>query len=231
LKDRFKKAKLARANFGIILAAGRGTRFGKLKQFVRVRAKPLLYYSLRAFELCPAVSEYVVVTNPEKISLVRRMVRDFRAQKVRMIVPGGPQRMDSVAAGLKVLPESGYVALHDAARPLIVPEMLSQGFQAVQKSRAVTFGGPLTDTVKELRGNRIIRTLERKNLVATQTPQFFELELLRRAYARLQKEQLLVTDECQAVEFIGIQPVVLINPRLNLKVTYPADLTLCEALL
>lgn len=218
-------------NFGIIVAAGRGRRFGGLKQFARVKNRPLLFYSLRAFERCPLVSEYVVVTNPGKISAVRQLVRNLRLKKVRAVVGGGKERMDSVAAGLAALPDSGYVAVHDAARPLIVPAMLTRGFRIVRRCGAAAFGARMSDTVKEVAGQRIVRTVDREGLVTIQTPQFFDLALLRRAYARCQNQRLRVSDECQAVEVCGIEPEVIIHQRPNLKVTYPEDLVICAALL
>ncbi|MGB9742517.1 MAG: 2-C-methyl-D-erythritol 4-phosphate cytidylyltransferase [candidate division WOR-3 bacterium] len=219
------------ANFGVIVAAGRGRRFGGLKQFARVKNKPLLFYSLRAFERCPVMKGYVVVANPGKICAVRRMGRIFRLKKLRAVVKGGRERMDSVAAGLAALPEEGYVAVHDAARPLIVPAMLARGFRIVRQSGAVAFGARVTETVKEVVGRRIVRTVDREGLVTIQTPQFFDLRLLRRAYARCRNQGVLVTDECQAVELWGVEPVVIVHERLNLKVTYPEDLLVCEALL
>jgi 2-C-methyl-D-erythritol 4-phosphate cytidylyltransferase len=221
----------AEPNFGLVVAAGRGRRFGGLKQFVPVKKKPLLFYSLRAFELCPLVSGYAVVTNPSRISQVKQMLKKFRLQKSIAVVAGGKERMDSVEQGLFALPESGYVAVHDGVRPFIKPQMLSLGFRAVHRYPAVAFGVPVTETVKEMVGNHLVRTLDRTSLVAIQTPQFFSLELLRRAFAQARNQHLITTDECQLVENLGIAPRLLPGSPLNIKVTHPEDLLFCRAVL
>ncbi|MCX7732005.1 MAG: 2-C-methyl-D-erythritol 4-phosphate cytidylyltransferase [candidate division WOR-3 bacterium] len=219
------------SGYGIILASGRGRRFGGLKQFALLRGRPVIYYSLRVFERCAAIQGYVVVTNPSKIRQVRKMVAELRLRKVLDVVWGGRERMDSVILGLAVLPEDGYVAVHDAARPLITVPMLTRGLKAVRKTGAVAFGAPVTDTIKEVIEGRIVRTVDRSGLVAIQTPQFFDLGILRRGYAKGSNQGMLITDDCQAVELLGLSPAVIINTRPNLKVTYPEDLRLCEALL
>lgn len=218
-------------NFGLIVAAGRGRRFGGLKQFAPVKKKPLLYYSMRAFERCPVVEGYVVVTNLSKIQAVNQLARVYRFTKLRAVVRGGKERMDSVALGLAVLPDWGYVAVQDAARPLICPSMLTQGFRVVRRNGAVAFAARVADTVKQVTVDRIVRTLDRDNLVTTQTPQFFDLGLLRQAYARCRDEGILVTDDCQAVERLGVAPRVIVHERPNIKVTYPKELEICRALL
>jgi len=218
-------------NFGIIVAAGMGRRFGGLKQFARVKNRPLLYYSIRAFELCPVVTGYVVVTNVSRVSTVKNMLSAFVFKKALAVVAGGNDRMDSVEQGLFELPDSGYVAVHDGVRPLIKPTMLSLGFRAVRRYPAVAFGVPVIDTLKEVVDKRIVQTVDRTGIVAIQTPQFFTIDLLRRAYAQARNQQLVSTDECQLVEKLGVAPKVLAGFPENIKVTYPADLRICVALL
>ncbi|MEO0068388.1 MAG: 2-C-methyl-D-erythritol 4-phosphate cytidylyltransferase [candidate division WOR-3 bacterium] len=222
---------MAEPNFGIIVAAGRGKRFGGLKQFATVKKRPLLFYSLKAFETCPEVKGYVVVTNPSKIRNVRQMIKTYRFKKALAVVNGGRQRMDSVEQGLFALPEEGYVAVHDGARPMLKPEMLALGFRAVRKYPAVAFGIPVTDTLKETIKGRIVKTVDRTGLVAIQTPQLFLLSLLRRAYAQARNQGLVATDECQLIENLNISPRLLLGSTLNIKVTTKDDLKICEALL
>ncbi len=218
-------------NFGIIVAAGRGRRFGGLKQFALVKSRPLIYYSIRAFETCPEVAGYVVVTNVSKVSTVKKMINRFGFKKALAVVAGGKKRMDSVEQGLLELPASGYVAVHDGVRPLIKPEMLSTGFKAVRRYPAVAFGIPVVDTLKEVVDKKIARTVDRSGVFAVQTPQFFEIELLRRAYAWARDQRFLGTDECQLVENLGIAPRLLLGFPDNIKVTYRTDLLICAALL
>ncbi|MGQ9708210.1 MAG: 2-C-methyl-D-erythritol 4-phosphate cytidylyltransferase [bacterium] len=222
---------MAELNFGIIAAAGRGRRFGGLKQFALVNSKPLLFYSLKAFELCPSLTGYAVVTNPSRISKVKQLLKRFRFQKAIAVVPGGKARMDSIEQGLFALPESGYVAVHDGARPFIHWQMLILGFRAVRQYPAVAFGVPVIDTLKEVFKDRIVRTVDRSGLVAVQTPQFFSLDLLRRAYAQARNQKITATDECQLIENLGISPRWLPGSSLNIKITSPEELLICRALL
>ncbi|MEO0071160.1 MAG: 2-C-methyl-D-erythritol 4-phosphate cytidylyltransferase [candidate division WOR-3 bacterium] len=221
----------AECNYGIVLAAGRGRRFGGLKQFVPVRGKPLFFYSLKAFENCPVVTGFVIVTNRSRVNQVKRWVKRWRFKKVIAVVAGGAERMDSVENGIFALPENGYVAIHDGVRPFIKPEMLTIGFRMCQKFPAVAFGVPVTDTLKEVVANRITQTIDRSGLVAIHTPQFFALNLIRRAYAQARNQKITASDDCELVQRLGISPRFLLGSSLNIKVTTRDDLNLCQALL
>jgi 2-C-methyl-D-erythritol 4-phosphate cytidylyltransferase len=133
--------------------------------------------------------------------------------------------------GLLVLPVKGIVAIHDAARPLLNPAMLAAGIRACRRFRAVTFGHAVTDTLKRAKGSRINATVDRAGLVAVQTPQFFDLPLLRRAHDSARAAGIRATDDCAVVEHLGVKPAWLPGPRTNIKVTLPEDLRVCAALL
>ncbi len=219
-------------NFGIIVAAGQGKRFGGLKQFAIIKRKPLLFYSIRIFEYSPLIDGFVIVTNPSRINFVKKLLQRFRFKKALTIVPGGKERMDSVEQGLFRLPDEGYVAIHDGVRPLLSPEMLIRGFAACRRYQAVAFGIPVTDTIKEIAdGNRIVRTVDRSRLIAIQTPQFFSLALIRRAYAHARAKRINATDDCELVEKLNVTPHLLPGSRLNIKVTTKEDLLICRTLL
>lgn len=219
-------------NWGIIVAAGQGKRFGGLKQFALIKNKPLIFYSIRPFELCSSVSGYVVVTNESKLGMVKTLLQRYRFKKLLGVVAGGKERMDSVEHGLLNLPEKGYVAIHDGARPLLKSEMLIQGFQTCRRYPAVAFGVPINDTIKKVNpSNQIIQTIDRSGLVAIQTPQFFRLDIIRRAYANARAKNLTATDDCALVEHLNIAPRLLPGSPLNIKVTTKEDLLLCRALL
>jgi 2-C-methyl-D-erythritol 4-phosphate cytidylyltransferase len=217
--------------FGLVVAAGKGKRFGGPKQFALLGGRPALLYSVLTFEQSPLVSGYVVVANPGKVAYVQGLLGKYKVKKLVEVVPGGAERSDSVASGLKFLPEDGYVAIHDAARPFVTLAMLKQGFQACRRYGAATFGHPVTDTLKRVDGLGVIETVDRDSLISVQTPQFFHLNLLRRAYAEAQNEGTTATDDCALIERLGIKPRWLMGPRTNLKITNPEDLHLCEALL
>jgi 2-C-methyl-D-erythritol 4-phosphate cytidylyltransferase len=221
----------AHAKYGLIVAAGKGHRFGGYKQLAPLAGRPVLMYSVRAFEQYPRALGFVVVAPARRLRLVRRVLRSHGVRKLLGVVPGGETRTDSVRAGLALLPENGYVAIHDAARPVITTRMLDRGFAACRNHEAVTFGHPVTDTLKSVQGNTITKTVDRESLIAVQTPQFFRLAVLRRAYAKAGGSGIEASDDCAMVETLGIKPHWLLGPRTNLKVTTREDLTLCEALL
>lgn len=220
-----------KTGFGLVVAAGRGTRFGEPKQFVRVRGKPLLYYSLRSFEQSPAIAGYVVVTNPDRVRRVRRMLSRWSFSKAISVVPGGRLRQDSVRNGLDALPEQGFVAVHDAARPLVTPDMITRGINACTRALPVTYGLPIADTVKQVLRNRVKKTVDRSGLFAVQTPQFFSIGLLRRAHHEPAARSAEATDDCAMVERLGVKPRVLPGTAFNIKVTTRSDIELVKGLL
>jgi 2-C-methyl-D-erythritol 4-phosphate cytidylyltransferase len=217
--------------YGLIVAAGQGQRFGGYKQFVQLAGKPVLIHSVKAFERCPMISGIVVVAPVRRLAVVRRMLRVFAVRKLLAIVPGGETRAGSVRAGLSVLPAQGYVAVHDAVRPLIHAGMLTTGLRACKNRGAATYGYPVTDTLKRVSGQEVLSTVDRNGLLAVQTPQFFSLELLRRAHAQARRARLQVTDDCELVERLGVHPVWIPGPRTNLKITTPDDLNVIQGLM
>jgi 2-C-methyl-D-erythritol 4-phosphate cytidylyltransferase len=215
----------------LILAAGQGQRFGGYKQLVTLAGKPVLIHSIRAFERCPMISGFVVVAPARRMAVVRRMLRIHGTRKLIATVPGGETRADSVRAGLAVLPKHGFVAVHDAVRPLINPGMLTKGLRYCRKHGAVTYGYPITDTVKRVNGKEVLSTIDRSELLAVQTPQFFSLGLLRRAHTEAGRARAKSTDDCELVEHLGVHPVWIPGPSTNLKLTTPDDLNVIRALL
>ena len=218
-------------NYGLIVAAGQGSRFGGYKQFAQLAGKPVLIHSVRAFERCPQIVGFVVVAPALRIAVVRRMLRSHGVRKLLGVAPGGETRADSVRAGLALLPARGYVAVHDAVRPLIHPGMLTKGLRLCPARGAATYGCPVTDTLKRTRGKDVEATVDRAGLVAVQTPQFFSLELLRRAHTSARRARPPATDDCELVERLGVRPVWIPGPRTNLKLTTPDDLYVMQALM
>lgn len=218
-------------NYGLVVASGEGKRFGGRKQFVPVRGKPIIYYALRAFEQCPAVHEVVVATNPDALARLEERITSWRFRKVKWFVAGGSRRQDSVAQGLRVLPDQGWVAVHDGVRPCVAPEQIESGFRACRRWRAVIFGLPVQETVKVLRNNTVMETVPRHPLVLAQTPQFFELMLLKRAYQQAALDGYEASDDAELVERLGERVVVLPGWPENIKVTTRADLILVSCLL
>jgi 2-C-methyl-D-erythritol 4-phosphate cytidylyltransferase len=215
-------------NYGLVVAAGHGNRFGGYKQLVPLEGKPVLIHSIQVFERCRQIYGIVVVAPSRRFALVRRMLRTYAVRRLLAVVRGGETRAESVQAGLAVLPASGWVVVHDAVRPLIYPAMLAKGIKACRECGAATYGYPVSDTLKQVKGQEVLSTVDR--LVAVQTPQFFGLELLRRAHAAARKAGSAATDDCELVERLGVRPVWIPGPRTNLKLTTAEDMDIVRAL-
>jgi len=218
--------------FGLILAAGRGERFGAPKQKAVLGGHPLALWSILAFEQSPAVDLVVMVADEDSVEFFEHEIRQRGIEKVEAVVPGGAERVDSLKAGLKVLPDEGFVAVHDAARPFVRADEVTEGFEQVQAQGPVIYALPVTDTVKHVnRQGAIVETVSRDGLYRAQTPQFFPLALLRRALAVAEKEGFLGTDEASYVERIGAEVRIMPGREANLKITFRQDLELAEDLL
>jgi 2-C-methyl-D-erythritol 4-phosphate cytidylyltransferase len=213
----------------IIAAAGRGQRFGEGdKLFAPLAGRPLIARTLMAFEVCRAVHTVVLVLAEENLERGCRLVDAAGFDKVVVICPGGPRRQDSVRLGLEALPECRWVVVHDGARPLVTAALIEAGLAAAAETGAAIAAVPLTDTLKEVADDGLIRrTLDRSNLWAAQTPQVFDYDLLREAHRQAQGE---ATDDAALVEALGRQVRVFPGSPRNLKVTTTADLALAQAL-
>lgn len=224
----------------ILLAAGSGNRMQSQvpKQFLLLKGKPLLWYSLNTLNNSE-VAEIILVTREEDISYCRdQIVRACGFEKVRHIVPGGNTRYRSVWEGLKaVSPDCSLVMVHDCARPFLTEEMIRESIQTADLTFACTVGVPVKDTIKEQNEEGFgIRTPDRRNLMQIQTPQTFHRRVLEDAYQKLlqapEKEQEKITDDTMVVEkYGGIFSRILPGSYENLKVTTPEDLIVAEALL
>ncbi len=218
----------------LIVAAGSSQRMGFDKLFADLAGKPVVAWSVAAFEACAAVKQIVIVTRPEKEPLFRMLALREGWGKLRTILPGGAQRHFSVWNGLQTLANTAddYVAVHDGARPLVTPDMIARCLGLAQETGAACCAAPVSDTLKRGDANgRIVGSVDRQNLWAMQTPQTFSLPKLIAAYQQVIDAGLTVTDETSALEHAG-QPVSLLNSGdFNLKITYPQDLDLARHLL
>ena len=215
----------------IIVAAGSSKRVGFDKLFSKLGDRSVLEHALAAFEEAESVSEIIVVCRDPK--LVQDAINRARGRKVRAVVRGGERRQDSVQAGLKELAEnSEFVAVHDAARPLITPREIERVFSAARKHGAAVLAAPITDTLKFADANQVVSgSIDRQNVFAMQTPQIFRRELLRQAYEEVKRDSVTVTDEVSAIEHVGGRIVIVPAEDHNFKITYASDLLLVEAIL
>ena len=219
----------------IVLAAGQSTRMGggPNKQFIELLGKPLVYYSLVAFEQCRVVDAIVVVRRPDCARQAEQIVHESGFQKVVAFTDGGIERQNSVWNGLeKCDPATDIVAVHDGARPLVTPALIESTVASAQAHGTGISASKVVDTIKEANADKtVVRTVDRTKLWAVQTPQTVRLPLLREAYSKVFEKQAVVTDEAAAVESLGQKVHLVETLFLNLKITTPADLAVAEALL
>lgn len=198
------------------------------KVLAPVAGRPVFAYSAAAFAASGVADLYVVVYRDRS----QMTALSAFAPTPSLLVRGGRERRDSVAAALAALPgDIDYVFIHDCARPLIRPEQLVALHKIVRREQAVVLAHRVTDTIKEHRGNGRLRTLDRSKLWAMETPQVFSKELVERAYARVTSRRIRVTDDAAAVERLGHPIALLENPHPNPKLTAPQDLAYLEFLL
>lgn len=218
-------------NYVIIVAAGKGIRFGSAKQFQLLSGIPILIHSLMPFQKNNKIHAIIVVVPKKKIKAVKQLVTEFRLKKVKSIVSGGKRRQDSVYNGLsKVKGQKGIVIIHDGVRPIVNQSLINKGIKLCKKYKAVIFGTPIGDTVKEAKNHFILRTVPRKNLYLAQTPQFFDIQLIKKA-TKLAATVQEYTDEAAILEAQGIRVRLFEGQYNNIKVTRKEDLKLLEKIL
>ena len=219
----------------LIPAAGRGRRMGadRPKAFLLLRGLPLLVHTLQKFEDCPTVNEILPLVPDEEVSFCRELVFRTGLKKVPKVLSGGPERQDSVYAGLKgIAGDADVVMIHDGARPFVPGQLIEKVLAATERWPAVAAALPVGDTLKEVSADgQVLRTLDRSRFWVMQTPQSFRYDLITRAHEQARTEGFCGTDDASLVERLGIRVMVIPGSRFNIKITTPEDLVLGEALL
>ena len=200
------------------------------KLFAVIAGEPVIAHPIRAFERATSVGEIVVVAREDRHDEIRKISRDRGFKKVLSIVPGGERRQDSVRAGLdRISHDAKYVAVHDAARPLITPEQIERAFEQCRVHGAAALAQPVNDTLKRADADLlVVGSVDRHQIYAMQTPQIFERKLLEDAYHAVYAENILVTDEVSAVERLGYKVALVLDDDFNLKITYSRDLPVAD---
>ncbi len=201
------------------------------KQYMELNGKPVIYYSLAAFQKSAIIDDIILVTGREELEYAgREIVQKYHFTKVDSVVAGGKERYDSVWQGLKALGDiqaDGYVFIHDGARPLVDGQMLLRGYETVEKYGACVAGMPSKDTVKLVDGEGFAKeTPDRECVWAVQTPQIFRASMIVEAYSKLMREEYIhVTDDAMVVEKMLDVPVKLFRGSYeNIKITTPEDM-------
>ena len=215
----------------VIVAAGSASRMGGIdKVMAPLGGTPMVARTAAAFQNCDAIAEIVIVTRPDLIRPISALCAGM--DKVRAVVAGGSSRQESVWLGLNALSEDiQLAAIHDGARPLVSNLVIDRTVRAANSYGAAAPAVPVKDTIKVVKGGLVENTPERATLQAVQTPQVFDFDLLRGALKQAEEEKAAVTDDCSAVERLGMKVKIVEGDERNLKVTTPMDLKIAEMLL
>ena len=215
----------------VIVAAGSATRMGGIdKVMAPLGGEPMIARTVQAFQNCDAISEIVIVTREDLILPITGLCKDM--PKVTAVVAGGKSRQESVHLGLNALSDKvKLAAVHDGARPLITWQVIDRVVRAANTYGAAAPAIPVKDTIKVVEGRVVKNTPDRASLFAVQTPQVFDFDLLRGALRKAEEEKASLTDDCSAVERLGMSVKIVEGEERNLKITTPMDLKIAEMLL
>ena len=218
----------------IMVAAGSSRRMGFDKLTADLAGKPVAIHSLLAYEACDSVERIVLVTREERVEEFEALAQEHSITKLQSVVPGGAERHLSVWNGFQAAQPKAddYVAVHDAARPLITPAAIEACLANACHHGASACAAPVTDTLKRAtEDGAVTGSVERDHLWAMQTPQIFLASLLERAYRQILRTEQTVTDEVSAMQHLGVSVVLTRIDEPNFKITLPRDLHLAKLIL
>ena len=214
----------------VIVAAGSATRMGGVDKILApLGDTTVIAASAKAFQDCDVIKEIVIVTRPDQLELVAQACAEF--DKVKAVVAGGASRPESVMNGMNALSKKvKLAAIHDGARPLVTPALIDQVVRAAGTWGAAAPGIPVKDTVKQIQKGIVTGTPDRSALRAIQTPQICDYDLLLGALDNAAQKELPITDDCSAVEAMGMSVRIVDGLEENIKITTPMDLKLANML-
>ena len=215
----------------VIVAAGTASRMGGIdKVMAELEGEPMILRTVRTFQTCEAIREIVIVTREDLIIPIMGLCAGM--EKVKAVVVGGSSRQESVERGLNALSDRvKLVAVQDGARPLVTHAVIDRTVRAAHSYGAAAPAIPVKDTIKVVAGGVVSSTPDRKTLQAVQTPQVFDLAMLKGALKKAKADGAEVTDDCSAVERLGMSIKIVEGDERNIKVTTPLDLTIAKLLL
>ena len=228
------KKKLGKAPYraAVIVAAGSSTRLGQDKLTLRVGGVPVIERTLTVFQATACIDELILVTRMDRIEEFAALRDKLGLSKLRQVVAGGSTRAESSLAGvLAVSGKATTIGIHDAARPLVTPDLIRATYEMAEKCQAAAPTLPLKDTVKILENGYLVSTPPRDGLAAVQTPQVFQADLIRAALTEAIKNKLPITDDCSAVEALGLKIMAVEGSEENIKITTAPDVALAEEII
>lgn len=218
----------------VILAGGKGKRMNSKtsKQFIMLKNKPILYYTLKQFIDSKLIDNIVLVLPEDEIEFCVANIIKRYSLKVDYIVPGGKERQDSVYNGLKVIKDTDVVLIHDGARPFVSKQIIESGIKYAKRYGAAAPGVTPKDTIKVKNEESFSKeTLNRDVLVAIQTPQVFNFKIIMECHEKIKNEKIIATDDTMVVEKYGNKVYLYDGDYKNIKITTPEDLLIAENLL
>jgi 2-C-methyl-D-erythritol 4-phosphate cytidylyltransferase len=223
-------------NVAIVVAGGRGVRFGgdRPKQFLELNGAPIIVHTLRQFELSRQIDKVVVVLPASEVGDFQSLADNFGLSKILRVVAGGETRAQSVKNGLAAIDQAEVLAVHDAVRPLVTPEEIDRVVEVASESGAAILVAPVSETIKEVSGSRVTKTVARAQLRRGLTPQAFHFDILKRAYhdlGELESAGLDVSDDSFLVERLGVAVTIVEGSARNIKITNQEDLVIAQAIL
>ena len=215
----------------VIVAAGTASRMGGIdKVMAELDGEPMILRTVRTFQNCDAIKEIVVVTREDLILPIMRLCAGFT--KLQAVICGGATRPESVQLGLNAMSNKvKLVAVQDGARPLVTEAVIERAVRAAHTYGAAAPAIPVKDTIKVVSGGIVKDTPDRGTLQAVQTPQVFDFDLLRGALKKAEADGAAITDDCSAVERLGMSVKMVEGDECNIKVTTPMDLKIAKLML
>lgn len=230
--------------FGIILAGGQGTRMGNAerpKQFMEIGKKPIIIHTIEKFAIHSAFDKVIVLSPRAWISHTRDLIRKYipRSSNVVVVVQGGSTRNETIMNGIRYIEENfglddnTIIVTHDSVRPFVSHRMIEENIRAAQECGACDTVIPATDTIVESAGHQFISSIpDRSTMYQGQTPQSFRAKKLRDIYESLTAaEKQILTDACKILVLKGEKIQLVEGDVTNIKITYPSDIRLAEALM
>lgn len=217
----------------VIVAAGSSQRMGNDKIFTALGGLPVLVRTIRAFEEAELVDEVIVVTREEKLQHVADLVKKYELGKVSKIILGGKTRVESCLAGVSEADHRAeLIAIHDGARPLVTQAVIRSTIRAAESFYSAVPVVRSTDTLKLLDDKGVVAgSVDRETIFRVQTPQVFRADLIKGALTEAMKRGLPVTDDCSAMELMGVKTHTVEGDEDNIKLTTPRDMVVAEAIL
>lgn len=237
IKKLFKKAeKLTEKKqtcSAVIVAAGSAQRMGADKLMLDLGCMPVLARTLLVFENCDVVDEIIIVTRMDKVEEIATLCKKYGITKAVKVIRGGKTRMESALAGVsEVSSSASLIAIHDGARPLVTDEVIRRTVDAAKLYMAAVPVIASTDTLKTVDDdNCVIGSVDREHTVRVQTPQVFHADLIKGALSKAVSDELTLTDDCSAVEIMGVKTHTVEGDDDNIKLTTPRDVLLAQLIL